>query len=306
MPRILQLRGLRSLATGERRRLPSGLPAGRDELIRTNRIQRNCILVFVLVLPTLAALRLQSVSDSVTPDEVKLILQRSVEAGKTSWKAAPGYEYVETDVQKDGGTKTFAELMILGSPYERLIAIDGKPLSPDQEAQEQKKLTATISRRRNESPEERNQRLAKYEKIRKRDRSLMEEFTKAFDFACIGEQEVGGREAYVLEATPRPGYQPPNRETEVLKGTKGRLWIDKQSFNWVKAEAEVIKPVPIVGFLARVEPGTHFELDAMPISNDIWLPSHFSMKTRAKVLLVFSHESEADESYYGYHGGAQY
>ena len=39
-----------------------------------------------------------------------------------------------------GGTKTFEELMLLGSPYERLVAVNGKPLSPEQQAQEQQKL----------------------------------------------------------------------------------------------------------------------------------------------------------------------
>ena len=72
--------------------------------------------------------------------DVETIIQRSVEANAVDWKAAPDYDYVERDRQPGGGTKTYEELMILGSPYERLIAVNGKPLSPEQQAQEQQKL----------------------------------------------------------------------------------------------------------------------------------------------------------------------
>jgi len=52
-----------------------------------------------------------------------------------------------------------------------------------------------------------------------------------------------------------------------------------------KSAGTVIRPVVIEGFLARVEPGTRFELEKMPVAGDIWLPS----------------PSEEDETYYGYH-----
>ena len=46
---------------------------------------------------------------------------------------------------------------------------------------------------------------------------------------------------------------------------EGTLWIDRDTFQWVKVEAQVTRPVKIVGFLAEVEPGTHFELEKKPI-----------------------------------------
>jgi hypothetical protein len=41
----------------------------------------------------------------------------------------------------------------------------------------------------------------------------------------------------------------------VLTGMEGKLWIDEKTFQWVKVEATVIRPVSIEGFLAEVEPG---------------------------------------------------
>jgi hypothetical protein len=221
------------------------------------------------------------------------------------WKAAPGYDYFERDAQPGGGTKTYHELMILGSPYERLVAVNRKPLSPERQAQEQQKAEAAIVQRQGESAEDREKRIEKYKKERERDHVLMDQLTKALEFELVGQQKLGPYKVYVLKATPRPGYDPPNYEAKVLTGMKGKLWIDKKTFQWVKVEATVISPVSIAGFLAKVEPGTHFELQTMPVADGIWLPKHFAMKSRAKVLYFFPRKSKADETYWGYHKAAQ-
>jgi hypothetical protein len=89
-------------------------------------------------------------------------------------------------------------------------------------------------------------------------------------------------------------------EAQVLTGMRGQLWIDQKTFQWVKVVAEVVHPVSIGGFLARVEPGTRFELEEAPVGDGIWLPSHFSEKSDAKVLHVFNHASQDDETYFDY------
>ena len=266
-------------------------------------------LEFALLLPAvfiLSTATLRSSSPGLNPDEVNALLQRSMERMDIYWNTVPDYDYLESDQQADGGTKTYQELMILGSRYERLVAIDGNPLPPEQEGQQQRKLEATIRRRRNESQEDKEQRLAKEEAVRKRDHALIEQIPKGFDFQYVAEEQLAGHECYVIQATPKAGYRPPNRETEVLKGAQGRIWIDKETYNWVKAGAEVIHPVSIVAYLSRVEPGTRFELDMTPMPDGVWMPSHFTMKARAKVLFLFPHESSQDETYYGYHKAAQY
>jgi hypothetical protein len=257
------------------------------------------LVLFLLILLSIVAL--QAASQSPDQIDVTTIIQRSVEANAIDWKAAPEYDYFERDQQPGGGTRTYEELMILGSPYERLVGINGKLLSPEQQAAEQQKLEAAIVQRQNESGRERTQRIAKYERDRKRDALFLAQLTKAFDFTLVGEQKLDGYDVYVLRATPRASYRPPNLQTEVLPGMQGTLWIDKKTFQWVKVEAQVIRPVSIEGFLAQVEPGTRFALEKMPVQDAIWLPKHFAMKSQAKVLFFFNRKSQADETYYGYH-----
>ncbi len=233
--------------------------------------------------------------------DANAIIQRSVEANQTDWKANPEYDWTERDLQPGGGTKTFQEFMILGSPYGRLIALDGKPLPAAKEREEQHKLDTEIAKRQQESPEARHQRVAKFEEQRSRDHVMMEQLTKAFNFKLIGQQKLNSHDVYVLNATPKNNYQPPNMQSQALKGMQGKLWIDKASFQWVKVEAEVVRPVSIEGFLAKVEPGTRFELEKAPVQNGIWLPSHYAMKSQARVLYLFSHKSRDEETYWNYH-----
>jgi hypothetical protein len=230
---------------------------------------------------------------------VEAIIQRSVEANNRDWKADPEYSYFERDVQ-NGVTKSNQVMMIEGSPYYRLTEVNDKPLSKEEQAKEEQKLQQAMAQRRSESPQQRAARIAQFEKDRKRDHLLMEQLTKAFNFTLEGEEKFGPYEVYVLQATPRAGYVPPNRETRVLTGMNGKLWIDKQTYQWVKVEAQVVHPVSIEGFLARVEPGTRFELEKTPVTDGIWLPKHFAMKAHAKILLMVNHNTQEEDTYWGY------
>jgi len=234
------------------------------------------------------------------------IIQRSVTANDADWKANPKYDWTERDLQPGGGTKTFQEFMIFGSPYARVVAVNGKPVPASKRAEEQQELDAEISKRRAETAEQRQKRIAEFDKERSREHAMMEQLTQAFNFKLLGEQRLASHQVYVLKAAPKPGYQPPNMQCEALKGMQGKLWIDKTTFQWLRVEAEVVHPVTIEGFLARVEPGTRFELEKTPVDGGIWLPKHYSMRSKAKVLFLLSHRGRDDESYWAYHKSKDY
>jgi DNA-binding protein H-NS len=231
--------------------------------------------------------------------DVKAIVAKSVEANNADFKAAPQYCYRERDKTPDSD-KTHDVYMIAGSPYERLVAVNGKPISTEEAAKEQQKLEQARRERKAESPQQRRERVAKYEKDRQRDNAMMDQLTKAFTFKLMGQRKARGFTVYVLKATPRAGYKPPNMETQVLTGMQGEMWIDTKTYKWVRVTAQVIHPVSIEGFLAEVEPGTQFELEKMPVGNGIWMASHFAMKSHAKVLYMFNRASQEDDTFSNY------
>jgi hypothetical protein len=235
--------------------------------------------------------------------DVQEIIERSVVANNSDWQAAPEYDYTEQDLTGET-RKTYEVRMLLGSPYRQLVEVDGQPLPAASRESEQREMANAVAHRRAESTSDRARRIAGYEKDRKRDQLLMDQITKAFDFEFVAERQELSRDVYVLRAVPRKNYHPPAMEARVLTGMRGELWIDKSTFQWVKVTATVIHPVSIEGVLARVEPGTYFELEKMPVADGIWLPKHFRMKSRSRILSIFNHRTQADETYSDYHKSA--
>jgi hypothetical protein len=232
------------------------------------------------------------------------IISKSVAANQRDFQAATNYNWKERD-RTPKSSKTYQVTMIEGTPYFRLIALNGRPLSPDQERQEIQKQQQETQKRTSESPDERQKRIANFERDRRRDNTMMEQLTKGFAFTLVGSKTVRGFEVWVLKATPRPGYQPPNRDSEVLTGMEGELWIDKASYNWVRVHAIVLHPVSIEGFLAQVEPGTQFDLQKAPVGDGIWQPIEYSMRAQARVLFMFNHNSQEVDTYWDYESAAK-
>jgi hypothetical protein len=249
----------------------------------------------------LMALAASALSAAPNPDQ---IIRNSVEVMKSDWAQAPKYSYLELDVESKRHSpptvKTSRVLMIDGSPYNLVTALNGAPLSPDEQAAEQRKLQKEIERRQTESARERQRRIAKYQKEDDRDHGMLKEMVGAFEFHLAGEAQVDGHACWVLDAEPRPEYEATNHEGHVLKGMKGRLWIDKATNQWVKVHAEVVKPVSFYGFLAKVAPGTEFDLEQEPVADGVWMPKAFSVHVQASALGFFSENSTTSDTYLDY------
>lgn len=235
--------------------------------------------------------------------DVQDIIRKSVAATAANWKEAPKYSFVERDLSSKKNraktTKTYEVLMIEGSPYEKLLAVNDHPLSASEQQAENQKLQNEINNRQHESPRDRKRRIGKYERERLQDQAMMREMGDAFNFRFIGETKIDGRDAYQFAATPKPGYVPKTRETKVLLGMKGTLWVDKDSYQWAKVEAEVVKPVSFYG-IAKVAPGTRFELEQKPLTANLWMPTHFAVRVNASALGFLNENSTDDETYRDY------
>lgn len=216
---------------------------------------------------------------------------------------APG-SFVERDVESkhdsQPSVKIYQVLMIDGSPYNRLIAVQDQPLSSAEQAQEVRKLEYEMQIRQEESDRARKKRIEKYLKERQQNSALLKGMLNAFNFRLVGQETVDGHDCWVLDAAPKPGYEPESRETKVLKGMRGRLWIDKVSGQWAKVQAEVVRTVSLYGFFAKVRPGTRFLLEQEPVAPHLWLPKHFSTRVSASAFGFLNEDSIDDETYSRY------
>jgi hypothetical protein len=250
------------------------------------------------------ALTLCGQAPTQAPRSAQEIVQESARVTEADLRASTGYDYSETDVESDGSKKTYRVRMLSGAPYRELIAVNGTPVARDKAAEEKHKLEQETARRK-ESDADRNKRVQGFQKEQSRDLRFVREFVHAFDFKIVGQPLLDGRHTYLIEATPHAGFHPTDKESQVLTGMRGRMWIDQQTYQWVKVEADVVHPVSIEGFLAKVEPGTRFEVEKAPVEGDVWLAKHFAMTSKAKVLSVIGHKHQEDETYFDYRKSAE-
>src|SRR5436309_13789943 len=77
---------------------------------------------------------------------VEKIIANSVAANQRDFQANPSYNWKERE-RTPKGSKTSQVTMIEGSPYYRVIAVNGKPLSPAEDATEQTKEQEAAAQR---------------------------------------------------------------------------------------------------------------------------------------------------------------
>ena len=233
------------------------------------------------------------------------IIRRATDRDFTNFETRKNYTYQErTEVRQYNGkgqiTKTDVEtreiLILQGQPYEKLIARNDKPLSEKDANKEQKKMDQEVEKRKHQSASEK----AKLDKERLEERKYLREFTEAFDFKVIGEEPVSGKPAWVISVTPKPGYRPKESEAKMFTKLRGKVWIDKSEYHWVKAEGEVIDTLSFGLFLFRVAPGAKVSFEQTSVNGEVWLPSHISVRAEARIALLKKMNAEIDITYREY------
>jgi hypothetical protein len=206
---------------------------------------------------------------------------------------------VETrQLDSDGRTKSTSEdtynIVPLGdgASFEEHVGHDSEPVAQDVRERSQKELEQL----RSESPA---QLAHRFEKERA-ERSYMKEVPDAFDFRVIREDNLPTGRAWVLEATPRPGYIPKSRYAHAFNKMHGTLWIDEKDVQWVKADAVASETVTFGWFIARLSKGSHIVLEQERLPDGNWVPRSLSARAAARMFLVFNHHFDEEITYNQY------
>lgn len=258
---------------------------------------RNMAVLLAVVCPLTAA------------EDAAGIIRRSIELADVNFRAARNYTFLERvnalaldgkGREKERKIRTYDITLLEGSPYRRLIARDDKPLSPKDQQKEEERLRKITEQRRKETPEERARRVAEWERKRQRQMEPLRELPEAFVFRLLGEESLDGRELYVIEGKPRPGYQPRSKGARYFPKLQGKIWVDKETYNWVKTEAEVIDTISYGLFLARLAKGAHLSFEQARVNNEVWLPKRVHAEASARLALLRKLQAEVEITYSNY------
>jgi hypothetical protein len=252
---------------------------------------RAAIRVGMRALPLMG---LASATALLAEMDAREIILRAVAADERNWKVARNYEFSErVDARRldsqgrlKSNVKIYDVMLLEGSPYRRLAGRDDRPLPPGDEKREQEKLTRSIAERRKETAVQRALRLAEYESRPAWQREAWHELPEAFDFRLTGEESWNGNSLYVIEATPRQGYQPRSRTAKVLVQLQGKLWVDKQDYHLVKAEVEVVDTISVGLFLVRLAKGSRAAFEQTRVNDEVWLPRRVRVFASARLGLL--------------------
>lgn len=241
--------------------------------------------------------------------DVREIMRRAVDKDIVDWQAAKDYTFMER-VREDkldsnghvqsSKLETSEILVLYGEPFERLVERDGKPLSAKDQSKENEKFDKETKKRENETPEERQKRLEKYEKEREDERAFVREILDAYDFKLIGEEVLNGRKAWVIDGTPRPGFEAKRKEAKMLPKIKPRFWIDQQDYTWTKLIGEITDTISFGWVIARMHRGTRFEMQQERVNGEVWLPERIDVHLDARVALLKGYNENLHMTYSDY------
>ena len=259
--------------------------------------------------PRESAAKLGPPPTTLSADQIKELIRRAAEKDIENDKKQKDYNYSErveeNKLDGKGTTKStevrvYDVLEIYGEEAHRLVSKDGKPLSEKDTAKEDEKIQKIIDKRKNESDSEREKRLKKEEKDREHDREFVREVADAYNFTYVGTENLQDREAYVIDAEPRAGFEPHTREGKILPKFRFRLWLDRAENQWVKLDATCIDTVSFGLFIARIHQGSRVLVETTRVNDEVWLPQHIAVHVDAKLALLKNIDMNLDLTYKDY------
>jgi len=233
-------------------------------------------------------------------NDPQAIVRDSVANCERDWRASSNWAWIQTDVSTSEEKKevTVSEVVpIGGTPYERLLSKDGHALTPEEQRREKRKFEKILNLREREPAFEHEARIRKYDN----ERAFMQDIPNAYNFSLLGVEAIDGRPAWVIEMKPRAGFVPKAPHGALLEHFEGKLWIDKEDIQWVKAEAHAIDTVSIGWIVARMGSGARFNFEQQRIADGLWMPKRLTIEGLLHVMMVYSKGLNEDITYSGYH-----
>ncbi len=184
----------------------------------------------------------------------------------------------------DGDHETTKEIIeTKDGDVARLIAVNGKPLTTEQEQAEMNRLDTLAAH-----PEMQERRHKSEQKDAARVDQLVGMLPDSEIYKLEGMVACGTGECYRLSFTPNPEFQPPDLEADVLRGFSGEVWIEKTQQRLVRLDAHLVREVTIgFGILGRLDKGGTLQLQqALAPNVQQWQPTVLKMNLSGKALMV--------------------
>jgi hypothetical protein len=204
-------------------------------------------------------------------------------------------ERIERDL-KDNGQLVVKEsektllTFYKGYRIKRTLEKNGKPLSPSDQAKEDKDVEKQVAEieKKIADKEKKAEKMASGSVGQPKDegnrRITIAEALKGSLLVNPRRERFRGRDVIVFDYEPNPKFKPKSRMEQLFALCNGAVWVDTTSKQIVRLEATLSKGIG--NFLAKASRGASFTLENDLVNNEIWLPSQADINLQIKLFLI--------------------
>jgi len=179
--------------------------------------------------------------------------------------------------REEQGKKKTKEVVQTGlGSLDRLVAVEGQPLSAKEQKDESERIGNLLL-----NPVE-QQRL---EQTKKKDAEQCRAFFRLFPDALSF--NYAGRDGDLIKVSyrPNPSFQPPSREAHVFHEMEGEMWVHETQRRLVRIRGHLIADVKFAGgLLGHLEKGGHFSVEQRELLPGQWDLTFMEVDMKGKAL----------------------
>ena len=194
------------------------------------------------------------------------------------------------ETKREGGKlKLFDVYQTREGEIERLVAIGGRPLTPDQLAKEDSRIQSAIS-----DPSQVRQRQKKQRDDGEQARKMLRMFPEAFKF------QYGGTDGALvrLQFSPNPRFRPPDHAAQVFHHMQGTVLVDAEQRRLAGIDGRLTSEVKFFGgIFGYLEKGGTFNVEQKEVAPQVWEVSVMHVHMNGKALFFKTIDVQEDETY---------
>jgi hypothetical protein len=172
-----------------------------------------------------------------------------------------------------------------GVRIDRVVAKDGKPLTPDEVRKESERVDKEVAKakeRKQKAEDKGNETTSRGDPIITVSRLL-----ELGSFTNPRRVDLNGRPTIVADYAGDPNAKTHGPAEGIIRDLVGQVWIDEQEHVLVRGEGHFLNDFKIGGGLVlNIHKGFNFTFSATRINDEVWLPATVDAQGSARILLV--------------------
>jgi len=191
--------------------------------------------------------------------------------------------YFENDQKKDHSVEQWVAQTANGN-LRRVIQIDGKPLSAEEQ---RRRIESFIA-----DPNERSRQKKGEQHDDKQAAEMLELLPKAFIWTREGEKGSNT----VFHFIPDPSFHPPDLEARVFAAMEGEMLVDTRQYRIASLKGKLIQNVKILGgLLGSLDAGGTFDVERRETGSNVWQITEAHVHIQGHALIFHAISEQEDD-----------